>query len=118
MEVARDLAIRPPFRLRHKIWHGHIVCLLLGRVSRHIAHVTSTSIHSCAHFMKIMTTILQEANAGAFTTKGQAIDRRDELFEIGQRGFLQASPEAAFLFSNLRGAAAGTAGRRKAAKQR
>jgi len=36
-----------------------------------------------------MTTLLQEANAGAFTTKGQATDRRNELIEIDRRAFAQ-----------------------------
>ena len=36
-------------------------------------------------FVDIMATILGEANAGAFTTKGSVIDRRDELLRIDRR---------------------------------
>ena len=41
-----------------------------------------------------MNTILEEANAGALTTKGQAADRREELLEIeraGCAGFAEAT---------------------------
>ena len=47
-----------------------------------------------------MTTILEEANAGAFTTKGQAIDRRDELVEIDRREITQAFLKRPFFFES------------------
>ena len=44
--------------------------------------LTSTSIRASSNFEKIMTIILEEANAGAFTTQGQFIDRPNELLHI------------------------------------
>ena len=99
----RDFAIGPPFTLRHRIQKGMYWELLGYDQNGYRRHVTGTSTHSSLNVLQIMATILEEANAGAFTTKGQAIDRRDELVEIDRRGFLQAFPEAAFLFSNLHG---------------
>ena len=53
-----------------------------------------TSLNVTLNFNKIMNTILREANDGAFTTKGQAMDRRRELIEIdraGEAGFAEAT---------------------------
>ena len=41
----------------------------------------------------IMAELLKEANAGAFATKGQAIDRRDEL--LAERNSSPQTPPAA-----------------------
>ena len=90
-EFDRGFPVEPPFRLRHTKNRGIAVCQLMDtRV------ITSTSIHASPNFEKIMATILEEADAGAFTTKGQVIDRRNELLDIDRREFIQALiPEAA-----------------------
>ena len=52
------------------------------------------SLHQSLHSATIMKTILDEANAGALTTKGQAADRRHEFLEIeraGCAGFAEAT---------------------------
>ena len=95
------------------------MCALFGRVEFGTSYawqryVTSVSKRWNPNALKIMTTILEEANAGALTTKGQAIDRRDELVEIDRREFIQAFPEATVLFRKYSpGAAAGTGQRQR-----
>ena len=81
----RNLSVGPPFRLRHRIKGDTTLCALIGKFSSGSWPIVGTSIHASSNFEKIMTTILEEANAGAFTTKGQAIDRRNELVDIERR---------------------------------
>ena len=66
--------------------------------------VTSVSVHtSPKSFCQILASLHVEANDGAFTTKKDAIDRRDELIEIykqqgpqnGQEEKIDGSDEAA-----------------------
>ena len=47
-----------------------------------IEQITRTSSSRSRNFVEIMDTLLEEVKAGALTTKGQAIDRREELLRI------------------------------------
>ena len=73
------------------------MCYLCGRVNGSGGHrITGMSLHQSLHSATIMKTILDEANAGALTTKGQAKDRLYELVDIDRRAMKQAViPEAA-----------------------
>ena len=61
--------------------------ILLGTVDGEAKKfVTSVSVHtSPKSFCQILQNLHVEANDGAFTTKKEAIDRRDELIEIDRR---------------------------------
>ena len=59
------------------------MCYLYGRINGgRIEQITRTSYSRSRNCDAIMDTILEELNAGALTTKGQAIDRREELIGI------------------------------------
>ena len=47
-----------------------------------IAQITRTTSSRSRNWDTSMDTILEEVNAGALTTKGQSIDRREELIGI------------------------------------
>ena len=77
------IAIGPPFRLHLKKEGDNFVCYLYGRINgMRIEQITRTSYSRSRNCDAIMDTILEEVNAGALTTKGQAIDRREELIGI------------------------------------
>ena len=77
------IAIGPPFRLHLKKEGDNFVCYLYGRINgMKVQRITSTSRKSSRNFVEIMDTLLEEVKAGALTTKGQAIDRRQELLRI------------------------------------
>ena len=59
------------------------MCYLYGRINgMRIEQITRTSYSRSRSCDAIMDTILEEVKAGALTTKGQAIDRREELLRI------------------------------------
>ena len=93
--IARDRPIGPPFSLRRRQMRHNFVCELLGTFDGLKGRpITSTSLNTSLNYNTIMNTILEEANAGALTTKGQAADRREELLEIeraGCAGFAEAN---------------------------
>ena len=55
--------------------------------------ITNVSVRMSVCFCNIMADLLKEANAGASATKGQAIDRRDELL-AEMNGSTQPVPAA------------------------
>ena len=74
------------------------MCYLCGRVNDMGGHrITGMSLHQSLHAATIMKTILDEANAGALTTKGQAKDRLYELLDIDRWAAIKQAviPEAA-----------------------
>ena len=77
--------IEPPFTVQHRWRPMHNAqAILLGTVDGEAKKfVTSVSVHtSPKSFCQILQNLHVEANDGAFTTKKDAIDRRDELIEI------------------------------------
>ena len=81
--IARDRSIGEPFRLDVRKDGENFVCYLYGRINGgRIAQITRTSYSRSPNYNEIMDTILEEVKAGALTTKGQAIDRREELLRI------------------------------------
>ena len=103
--------------LRHRIKGDAALCELIGQFCGEGGGwpIIGTSIHASSNFEKIMTTILEEANAGAFTLKGQAIDRRNELVEI-ERAEAWALAEATARGEPSSGGTAATADHRAAGK--
>ena len=77
------IAIGPPFRLHLKKEGDNFVCYLYGRINgMRIEQITRTSRKRSRKYSTIMDTLLEEVKAGALTTKGQAIDRREELLRV------------------------------------
>ena len=77
-------------------------------------HITSLSFRRASHdCLKIMTTILEEGDAGAFTTEGQVIDRRNDPVEI-ERAEAWALAEATARGEPSSGGTAATAEHRAA----
>ena len=81
----KDEAIGPPFRLSYKWKPIHEAQAILtgtvaGEKGRFITKIAVSTRHD---FSTIMQQLHVEANTGAFVTKAQAIQRRDEL--IGKR---------------------------------
>ena len=77
--------IEPPFTVQYRWKPMHNAqAILLGTVDGEAKKfVTSVSVHtSPKSFCQILQNLHVEANDGAFTTKKDAIDRRDELIEI------------------------------------
>ena len=83
--VDGDSEIGPPFTIQHK-WkpvccaRAHLCGTVDGLPTRFI---TNVSCRMSQDFLKIASTLLEEANDGAFLTKRQAIDRRDKLVYTG-----------------------------------
>ena len=81
--IARDRLIGEPFRLDLRTDGENSVCYLYGRINGgRIEQITRTSRNRSRSYDTIMDTVLEEVKAGALTTKGQAIDRREELLRI------------------------------------
>ena len=78
-----DPVIGPPFKLTYR-WKpaDKAQCYLCGTVCGWPKKfITGVSVQQNHHFVKIMGDIAKEAEAGAFTTKGDVVHRRDELLK-------------------------------------
>ena len=84
IEVARGLRIGPPYRITHRsIPPERAQAYILGTVNGERKKiVTNINVNMSKDYSPIMVAMLEEAKAGKYKNKGQAIDRRDELLRL------------------------------------
>ena len=82
-----DPSIEPPFKLSHRWKPSHkAMCYMEATVGgEHKQIVTGVSVQSSHFFCDIMERLKTEAENGAFSTKAQAVRRRDELIDEQNR---------------------------------
>ena len=82
-----DPSIEPPFKLSHRWKPSHkAMCYMEATVGgEHKKIVTGVSVRNSHFFCDIMERLKTEAENGAFSTKAQAVRRRDELIDEQNR---------------------------------
>ena len=74
--------ILPPFNLVTRFNPPHKAqCYMMGMVDNKKKFVTNVAVSMSGAFIKIMQQLLVEAREGRFTTKDDAVKRRDELLK-------------------------------------
>jgi len=79
--IGLDQVIGPPFTLHRQ--RGECCTRLIGTVGgQRQRFITSITARQTILFDDLMAAVLEEAQAGAFTTKGDANNRRDQILAV------------------------------------